>query len=134
MMLDFRRMPLGQLSLYCPPLRQALSPEAQGAWRELYRRALGEQNPVAWDALLIRLWPTVLFEIYARAPELTPATAEMLAQRTLSAFKRRQTQANYTLPALPSLETLLFDLQHLIEQQLRKRQPIYPAPRRDDCV
>lgn len=114
---DFRRMSLGQLTLYCPPLRQLLSAEEQGAWHELQRRALGEQNPVAWDALLTCLWPTVLFGIYECAPEIPPATAELLAQRILSVFKRRYERAA-NQATLPDHELLLADLLQLIEQSL----------------
>lgn len=111
---DFRRMSLGQLTFYCPPLHQALSVEERGAWRELQRRALGEQNPVAWDALLTRLWPPVLFWIYARVPEIAPATAEMLAQRILTTFKRRHERIT-SQAALPNHEQILAELHQLIE-------------------
>ena len=114
---DFRRMPLGQLTLYCPPLRQPLSVEGRGAWCELQRRALGEQNPVAWDALLMHLWPTVLFGLYERVPEMTPATAERLAQQILTAFKRRHLRTP-PVATLPSHERLLADLHQLITQIL----------------
>ena len=116
---DFRRMSLGQLTLYCPPLHQALSVEERGAWRELQRRALGEQNPVAWDALLRRLWPPVLFWIYARTPEIAPATADILAQRILTTFKRRHERTT-NQATLPSHEQLMAELQQLIAQLLLK--------------
>jgi len=108
-------MSLGQLTLYCPPLLHATSVEEQGAWRELQRRALVEQNPAAWDALVIRLWSSLLFWIYERAPDLAPAAAEGLAQRTLYEFRRRQTRVTADAPFLPSHELLLADLQQLIE-------------------
>lgn len=110
----FRRMPLSQLTLYCPLLHQAHSAAEQGAWRELYRRAVNEQNPAAWDALLMRLWPGLLYWIYTRRPDLAPATAERFAQHILSEFKRRQT---VTAP-LPSHERLVADLQQLVERLL----------------
>ena len=114
---DFRRMPLGQLTLYCPPLRPPLSGDGRGAWSELQRRALGEQNPVAWDALLMRLWPTVLFWIYERVPEMSPATAERLAQQILNAFKHRHLRTMPAVP-LPSHELLLAELHQLVTQLL----------------
>ena len=124
----FRRLPLGQLTLYCPPLRQTLSVEEEGAWRELQRRALGEQNPAAWDALLMRLWPTVLFAIYERTSEIPPATAELLAQRILSAFKRRH-RFPVTPATLPSHEWLLVELQQFVEQWLGTYPPsTHPPP------
>ena len=114
---DFRRMSLGQLTLYCPPLRPPLSVEGRGAWSELQRRALGEQNPVAWDALLMHLWPTVLFWIYERTPEISPATAERLAQQILSAFKHRHLRTTPSVPLL-SHERLLAELHQLVTQML----------------
>lgn len=113
---DFRRLPLGQLTFYCPPLRQTLTVEEQGAWRELQRRAFGEQNPAAWDALVMLLWPTVLLHIYAFTPDIAPAAAERQAQQLLTTFKRR-----YTLATTPhfslSHEQLLAELQQLIVQR-----------------
>lgn len=110
----FRRMSLSQLTLYCSPLHQAHASAEQGAWRELCRRAVNEQNPAAWDALLMRLWPSVLYWIYSRRPDLAPATAERFAQQILTEFKRRQT----VIAALPSHERLVADLQQLVERLL----------------
>jgi len=112
---DFRRMPIGQLTLYCPTLLQVISVEEQGAWRELQRRAWVEQNAAAWDALLTRLWPSVLFWIYDRVPDLAPAAAELVAQRAIAEFKRRQMATpHYT--GLASHEALLADLQQVVAQ------------------
>lgn len=115
---NFRHLPLGQLILYCPPLLQVASAEEQGAWRELQRRALTEQNPAAWDALMMRLWSSVLFWIYERTPDMAPAAAERLAQRTITEFKRQQ--ISVTNPDSPLLrhELLLADLQRLVERLL----------------
>ena len=115
---DFRRMPLGQLILSCPPLLQIVSAKEHGAWRELQRRALVEQNPAAWDALMTRLWSSVLVWIYARAPEIAPATAELLAQRTIGEFKRRQMQMVHSSSDLPSYETFVNILKGLIAKLL----------------
>ena len=115
---DFRRMPLGQLILYCPPLLQVLSGEERGAWRELQRRALVEQNQSAWDALVTRLWSSVLFWIYESAPEIAPAAAERLAQRTISDFKRQQTQKVNSPTDLPSHEALIHSLNESIAKLL----------------
>lgn len=119
---DFRRLSLGQLTLYCPPLRQALSGEEQGAWRELQRRAFLEQNPAAWDALVMRLWPTVLVGIYNYAPELAPAAAALLAQQILHTFKQRYTPMTTSSFRLRH-EQLLAELQQLITQHLLKSPP-----------
>lgn len=117
---DFRRMPLGQLILYCPPLLQVLSTEERGAWRELQRRALVEQNQAAWDALMTRLWSSVLFWIYEYAPEVAPAAAELFAQRTIGEFKRQQTQTVNHPSDLPSHEALVNTLKGSIAQLLAK--------------
>ncbi|MEZ4732019.1 MAG: hypothetical protein R3E79_33290 [Caldilineaceae bacterium] len=113
---NFRHMPLGQLSLCCPPLLQVTSAEEQGAWWELQRRALVEQNPAAWDALLMRLWSSVLFWIYERIPDLAPAAAERVAQRAIAEFKRRQMAIPHDLTGLASHEALLADLQQVVAQ------------------
>ena len=117
-MLDFRRMPLGQLILYCPPLLQVVSAEERWAWRELQRRALVEQNQAAWDALMTRLWSSVLFWIYECAPEMAPAAAERLAQLTISDFKRQQTQRVNSPADLPSHDALVNTLKGSIAKLL----------------
>lgn len=115
---DFRRLPLSQLILYCPPLLQVTSAEARGAWAELYGRALGERNQAAWDALMIRLWPGILHWIYACTPEVSPAMAERIAQRIISEFKHQQiTPLNPHLPR-PNYTELVTDLQRLVERLL----------------
>lgn len=115
---DFRRLPLSQLIHFCPPLLQTTSVEARGAWAELYRRALGEQNQAAWDALMIRLWPSLLYWIYARVPEVSPATAERVAQRAIRELKRQSTSLFHRTSSLPDHEQLLTDLQRLVERLL----------------
>lgn len=115
---DFRRLPLSQLTLYCPPLLQATTAEARGAWGELYRRALIEQNHAAWDALMIRLWPSLLYWVYAYAPEIAPATAERVAQRAISEFKRQLTAPFQPAAFQPDHEQLVSDLQRLVEHLL----------------
>lgn len=112
----FRRLPLGQLTLYCPPLPQVVTAEERAAWRELQRRALVEQNPTAWDALMMRLWPGVLAWIYARAPELAPTRAEQVAQQVISEFRRRQSHG--PTASAPTHAALLADLQQLVELRL----------------
>jgi len=114
----FRRLPLNQLILYCPPLLQATSAEARSAWGELYRRALVEQNQVAWDALMMRLWPSLLYWIYVAAPDSSPATAERIAQRTISEFKRQPLLSLYPTTALPDYEQLVTELQRLVARLL----------------
>ncbi len=84
--------PLDQLIDFCPPLLHVTSAVERRAWHELQRRALVEQNPAAWDALIVRLWPTMLLWIYTYAPELAPARAEIIAQRTISEFQQRQSR------------------------------------------
>lgn len=111
---DFRRLPLSQLTLYCPPLLQATSPDARSAWVELYRRVLVEENQAAWDALMMRLWPAILHWIYAYAPELPPATAERIAQRAINELKRRQVPSPRTDSPLPGFEQLVSDLQQIV--------------------
>lgn len=114
---NFRHLPLGQLILYCPPLLQVASAEEQGAWRELQRRALTEQNPAAWDALMMRLWSSVLFWIYERIPEMAPAAAQRLAQQVIGEFQRRQMQRlNHT--DLLNHEILMAHLKQLVAQFL----------------
>jgi hypothetical protein len=115
---DFRRLPLSQLIHYCPSLLQVTSAETRSAWVELYRRALVEQNQAAWDALMIRLWPSLLYWIYARAPEISPATAERVAQRAIRELKRQSTTLFHRTSSLPDYEQLLTDLQRLVERLL----------------
>jgi len=114
---DFRHLPLGQLTLYCPPLLQVVSAEERGAWRELQRRALAEQNPAAWDALMIRLWSSVLFWIYECTPEMAPAAAQRLAQQVIGEFQRRQMR-RLNHADLLNHETLIAHLKQLIAQLL----------------
>lgn len=111
---DFRRLPLSQLILYCPPLLQATSFDARSAWVELYRRALVEENQAAWDALMIRLWPAILHWIYTHAPEVSPATAERIAQRAINEFKRQQITPPRSASLLPGYEQLVRDLQQSV--------------------
>ena len=89
---DFTLLPLAQLIDFCPPLRQVTSAVARSAWHELQRRALIEQNPTAWDALLVRLWPSMLFWIYTQAPEMAPVRAEIIAQRAIGEFQRQHSR------------------------------------------
>lgn len=115
---DFRRLPLSQLILYCPPLLQATSPDARGAWVELYRRALVEENQAAWDALLMRLWPAILHWIYSYAPEVLPATAERIAQRVINEFKHHQVSLPRADSPLPGYEQLVRDLHQVVARLL----------------
>lgn len=117
---DFRHLPLSQLILYCPSLLQATTTESRVAWLELYRRALVEQNQAAWDALMMRLWPALLYWIYNHAAEVSPAAAEQIAQRVISEFKRHRTTATTTHSPLPTYDQLLMNLQRLIEQLLEE--------------
>lgn len=116
---DFRHLPLSQLILYCPSLLQATTAESRVAWLELYRRALVQQNQAAWDALMMRLWPAILYWIYSRAPEVTPATAERFAQQTISEFQRQQS-VNVADSPLLTYDQLLMSLQQLIEQLIEE--------------
>lgn len=115
---DFRRLPLSQLMLYCPPLLQASSVGPRSAWVELYRRALAEDNGAAWDALMVRLWPALLHWIYTYAPELSPATAERIAQHAINDFKRQQITSLHSTSPLPDYEQLVTDLQRAVERLL----------------
>jgi len=114
---DFRHLPLRQLIYYCPSLLQATTAENRSAWVELYRRALVEQNGAAWDALMMRLWPALLYWIYSRAPDISPATAERFAQQTISEFQRQQATATAD-SSLLTYDQLLMNLQRLIVQVL----------------
>jgi hypothetical protein len=115
---DFRRLPLSQLIRYCPPLLQATSSDARGAWVELYRRALVEANQAAWDALLMRLWPAILHWIYSYAPEVSPATAERIAQRAINEFKHHQVPPPRADSPLPGYEQLVSDLHQVVARLL----------------
>ncbi|MEZ4679095.1 MAG: hypothetical protein R2932_33250 [Caldilineaceae bacterium] len=86
-MSDFTTMPIDQLSERCTSLAQPLSMEGEIAWQELLRRALLEHSDAAWDALVLLLWPAVLFWIYAQRPEIAPAVAEALVQRVIRQFQ-----------------------------------------------
>ncbi len=115
---DFSLMPLHQLLRVCPPLLQVTSAADARAWQELQHRALVEQNPAAWDALLVRLWPSILFWIYANAPEMTPAVAEILAQRVIGVFKRQHIRPDSHTVELPNHLTLIADLRRTVIQVL----------------
>ncbi|MCE7986119.1 MAG: hypothetical protein DYG89_33495 [Caldilinea sp. CFX5] len=115
---DFRRLPLSQLILYCPSLLQAASAETRTAWVELYRRALVEENQAAWDALMLRLWPAILYWIYTYAPDVSPATAERIAQRAINDFKRQQITPPRSDSPLPGYEQLTSDLRQVVARLL----------------
>ncbi len=87
-MSDLRSIPLEQLRQQCPPLNQQLEPAADAAWHELLHRALVAQNDAAWDAMINSLWISIFTWLYGRAPNLSPAAAERLAQQVLLALRR----------------------------------------------
>ncbi len=87
---DLTTIPLEQLLQYCPPLTQPLSPDAEAAWQELQRRALLQRNDAAWDALVAQLWSAIFIWIYERMPDIVPADAELLTQKTIWAFRQEQ--------------------------------------------
>lgn len=87
---DLTTLPLEQLLHRCPPLTQPLTPEDEAAWQELQRRALLQRNDAAWDVLVAQLWSVIFIWIYERAPDTAPATAELLTQQTIWAFRQEQ--------------------------------------------
>jgi hypothetical protein len=87
---DLTTIPLDQLLQRCPPLTHTLSPDAEAAWQELQRRALLQRNDAAWDALVVQLWSVIFIWIYERVPDIVPADAELLTQKTIWAFRQEQ--------------------------------------------
>ena len=108
---DLTTLPLNQLLQRCPPLTQPLSHADEAAWAELERRAFYERSDAAWDALVGRLWSTVIAWLYIQKPDLAPADAELVTQRTIWAFYQERISATpfeqpndpYATPALPPL-------------------------------
>ena len=87
---ELTTIPLEQLLQHCPPLTQPLSLDAEAAWQELQRRALLQRNDAALDALVAQLWSAIFIWMYERMPDIVPADAELLTQKTIWAFRQEQ--------------------------------------------
>lgn len=113
---DPTTLPLDELLSHCPPLTQTQTTENAVAWHELERRAFHLQNDAAWDALVDRLWPSVLTWIYAYIPDLPPATAEQLAQQTILALRQQQRRplSSPTSAADSPQSTLSSQISHIL--------------------
>lgn len=116
-MSELSAIPLDQLLKQCPPLHQQLDPAADAAWHELLHRALVAQNDVAWDAMINCLWFPIFAWLYARAPNLSPAGAERLAQQVLLTLRKDVIEATATLD-LTTAALLIQFLQQQINQRL----------------
>jgi hypothetical protein len=114
---DLTTMTLAQLVQRCDPLTQPLSAAAEAAWHELLRRTLTDHSDAAWDALVNCLWFSVFTWLYARAPNLTPADAERVAQQVLLAL-REQALARGSTPVPATIPNLSVFLQQQIADRL----------------
>lgn len=114
---DLRDLPLDQLLLYCTPPLPSELPQREAAWCELQRRVLAG-NEAAWDALVSALWDNVLTWLYARVPNLAPASAERLTQLVLLTLRSRYLYEGGRVVGLMPTVMLSRYLQQQIDEQL----------------
>lgn len=88
---------------------------------ELLRRAIQDQNDLAWDACIQLFHPFVMRKIYEIAPDCPPQEAAHIAYQTLGSFYREVGTSAQQNRILNSFDTVIHRLQREIEQNIADR-------------